>query len=196
MLIAGLETPQLVIRDVRPSDVDPFYAYMRREQYWRDVPIDPPTVESITAMTDGCLLDPAKEPRSDFLKAAVDKRTSDLIEEAILHVRSIRWRQGEIGWGISSDHIGKGFATQIGTAMLHLALDNLSLHRVYAQCRVENLASRRIMAKLGMREEGVLRENVLAPGSWWSSTQCSILSNERVAFAAYCPGRCWLPAGP
>jgi RimJ/RimL family protein N-acetyltransferase len=34
------------------------------------------------------------------------------------------------------------------------------------------------MAKLGMREEGVLRENVYARGEWWSSAQSSILSSE------------------
>ena len=69
-------------------------------------------------------------------------------------------------------------------AMLRFAFDELRLHRVYAQCRTENHASRRIMAKLGMREEGVLRDNVLARGSWWSSIQCSILSTDpRVASA-------------
>jgi RimJ/RimL family protein N-acetyltransferase len=34
------------------------------------------------------------------------------------------------------------------------------------------------MEKLGMREEGILRENVLARGAWWSSVQCSILASE------------------
>jgi hypothetical protein len=34
------------------------------------------------------------------------------------------------------------------------------------------------MAKLGMREDGVLRDNVLARGSWWSSIQWSILSTD------------------
>ena len=63
-------------------------------------------------------------------------------------------------------------------AILHLAFEKLGLHRIYAQCRVENQASRRIMTKLGMREEGILRENVLARGSWWSSMQCSILSTD------------------
>jgi ribosomal-protein-alanine N-acetyltransferase len=99
-----------------------------------------------------------------------------LVGEAILHVRSIRWRQGEIGWGVSSSRTGQGLATEIGRAMLGYGFDILGLHRVFAQCRVENLASRRIMAKLGMREEGVLRKNVLARGEWWSSAQSSILS--------------------
>jgi RimJ/RimL family protein N-acetyltransferase len=62
--------------------------------------------------------------------------------------------------------------------MLRHGFAVLGLHRAFAQCRVENLASRRMMAKLGMREEGVMRENVFARGEWWSSAQSSILSTE------------------
>ncbi|WP_158923638.1 GNAT family N-acetyltransferase [Acidisphaera sp. S103] len=83
-----------------------------------------------------------------------------------------------MGWGVSQDRVGNGLATEIGFAMMRLAFDRLRLHRVYAQCRVENAASCRIMTKLGMRQEGVLRENVLARGEWWSSVQCAILSSE------------------
>ena len=184
MLLAGLETPRLIIRDLLPSDVDAFFGYMKVEQYWRDVPIEPPTLKSIKAMADRWLSDQEKEPRTDFFLAAVAKATGDLIGEAILHIRSLRSQQGEIGWGVGQDHIGHGFATEIGSAMLDLAFDRLNLHRVYAQCRIENQASRRIMAKLGMREEGVLRENLLARGSWWSSVQCSILSSERAVLAS------------
>jgi ribosomal-protein-alanine N-acetyltransferase len=154
---------------------------MRREQYWRDLPIDPPTEGSVAEMVSRYLQDQVKAPRTDFFMAATDKGSGELMGESILHIRSIRWRQGEIGWGVASDLVGQGFATEIGMAMLQLAFDTLGLHRVYAQCRIENQASRRIMAKLGMREEGVLRENVFARGSWWSSAQCSILSSDRRA---------------
>jgi RimJ/RimL family protein N-acetyltransferase len=34
------------------------------------------------------------------------------------------------------------------------------------------------MMKLGMKQEGVLRENVLARGEWWSSAQYSVLSTD------------------
>ena len=62
-----------------------------------------------------------------------------------------------------------------------MAPDKLGLHRIFAQCRAENLASRRVMVKLGMREEGVLRDNVFARDEWWSSAQSSILSDEWTA---------------
>jgi len=151
---------------------------MRQESYWRDVPIEPPTVEFVEVLVNRCIQNQSQNPRTDFFLAAVDKGSDELVGEAILRVRSIRWRQGEIGWGVSSSRTGHGLATQIGHAMLRYGFDILGLHRVFARRRVENLASRRIMAKLRMREEGVLRENVLARGEWWSSTQSSILSTE------------------
>ncbi len=173
-----LETARLFLRDVQTSDADAFLSYMQRKEYWHSLPIEPPTAGSIAAMLNQCLLDQARKPRTDFLLAAAEKASGQIVGEAILHVRSTRWRQGEIGWGVGSSHAGRGFATEIGEAMLRFGFQTLGLHRIYAQCRIENLTSRRIMSKLGMREEGIMRENVLARGSWWSSVQCSILSTE------------------
>lgn len=68
---------------------------------------------------------------------------------------------------------------EIGLAKLQFAFGDRDLHRVYAQCRAEIQASRRIRTKLGMREEGILAEKVFARGTWWSSVQCSILASER-----------------
>lgn len=173
-----LETERLLIRDVGIDDVQGFFDYMSREDYWRHVPVEPVTVDSVNVVVQRAVLDQSQVPRAGYFLAAVEKQSNKLVGEAILHVRSTRWRQGEIGWGVSHDHVGKDLATEIGFAMMRLAFDQLRLHRVYAQCRVENAASRRIMTKLGMQQEGVLRENVLARGEWWSSVQCAILSTE------------------
>jgi ribosomal-protein-alanine N-acetyltransferase len=178
MFIDALSTPKLIIRDVRALDAAAFHGYMQHEDYWRDLPLDPPSTASVAGMLARWLKDQTKQPRTSFAMAATDKATGKVIGEAIFHIRSLRWQQGEIGWGLSSDHVGQGLGTEIGRAMLGLAFDKFRLHRVYAQCRVENRASRRIMEKLGMSEEGILRENVLARGEWWSSVQCAILASE------------------
>jgi ribosomal-protein-alanine N-acetyltransferase len=129
-------------------------------------------------MVSGWIQNQVQDPRTVYFFAVIDKRSHQLVGEAGLYVRNIRSRQGEIGWGVISSHTGQGLATEIGQALLELAFDTLSLHRVFAQCRTENQASRRIMVKLGMREEAVFRENVFARGEWWSSVQSSILSTE------------------
>jgi RimJ/RimL family protein N-acetyltransferase len=173
-----LETPRLHIREVTQADTAAFLAYMQAEAYWQNVPIDPPTPDAIAAMVAARLAEQAADPRMAYFLAAADKRTGEVIGEAILHIRSLRWRQGEIGWGVAAGRTGQGLATEIGHAMLRLGFEQLRLHRIAAQCRVENAASRRVMEKLGMRQEGVLRENVLARGAWWSSAQYAILCAE------------------
>jgi ribosomal-protein-alanine N-acetyltransferase len=176
--MAELTTDRLHIHEVIASDVDGFLRYMQEERYWRDVPIEPPTAAWVAALLDGCIASRAKNTRADYFMAVTDKLSGELIGEAILHVRSSRWRQGEIGWGVSASRSGEGLATEIGRAMLRLGFDDIGLDRIFAQCRAENLASRRVMSKLGMHEEGVLRENVFARSEWWSSAQSSILLGE------------------
>jgi [ribosomal protein S5]-alanine N-acetyltransferase len=184
MPIAPLETPRLRIRDVTEADAPGFLAYMQEEAYWQSVPIDPPTPDSIAAMVAARLTEQAADPRTSFFLAAADRQTGQVVGEAILHIRSLRWAQGEIGWGVAAGRAGQGLGTEIGHAMLHLAFRQLRLHRVIAQCRAENRPSQRIMEKLGMRQEGMFRDNVLARGAWWSSAQYAILEPEWLGAAA------------
>jgi len=174
-----LDTDRLWLRDVRASDIDAFQAYMQPEPYWRHSPIDPPTPESVSALVNGFLRSHAQKPRLDYFLAAVDKRSDDFVGEACLRVRGGASRQGAVGWGVVDGKTGRGFATEIGRALLRLAFETLDLHRVDAQCRAENQASRRIMAKIGMREEGVWRDNLFVRGAWWSTVQCAILATDR-----------------
>ena len=174
-----LQTKRLLIREVLASDADDFLRFWRQEDYLRHVPIDPPTADFIAAKVNAWIQNQNQNPRTAYHLVVTDKRSNQMVGDAGLYIRSIGSRQSEIGWGVISRHTGQGLATEIGQALHRLAFDTLRLHRVFAQCRIENLASRRIMTKLGMREEGVLRENVLAHGEWWSSVQSSILATER-----------------
>jgi ribosomal-protein-alanine N-acetyltransferase len=176
--LTELETDRLLIREVLALDADDFLRFWQQEDYLRYVPIEPPTADSIAVKVNGWIQNQNQNPRTAYHLLAADKRSNQMVGDAGLYVRSIHSRQGEIGWGVISSHAGQGLATEIGLAMLRLAFDRLGLHRVFAQCRAENLASRRIMTKLGMREEGVFRENVLARGKWWSTVQYSILLTE------------------
>jgi ribosomal-protein-alanine N-acetyltransferase len=64
----------------------------------------------------------------------------------------------------------------VSHAVLQFALGALGLHRVQAQCRAENHPSRRIMAKLGMREETVIKDHLFVRGVWWSTVRSAALS--------------------
>jgi len=175
--VIELTTDRLLIREIHVSDSEAFCRFMQTEHYWRHSPIDPPTAESVATLMRRLLEIRTEDPRSEYRLAAVDKQSEEFIGEACLHI-FMPWRSGEIGWGVVESRIGQGIATEMCHALLRFAFDALDLHRVQARCRSENHASRRIMAKLGMREEGVMRDNIFVRGEWWSTVQAAILSTD------------------
>lgn len=75
-------------------------------------------------------------------------------------------RSAWIGYWVSSSATGGGVAT----GALALGLDHcfgpVMLHRVEATVRPENAASRAVLAKVGFREEGLLRRYLQVDGAW------------------------------
>ena len=68
-----------------------------------------------------------------------------------------------IGYGAARAHWGKGYVTEAARAIIDWAFHQPSIYRVYATTDVENIASRRVMEKVGMLCEGVLRKYILHP---------------------------------
>ncbi len=56
----------------------------------------------------------------------------------------------EIGWRLSSDFWGLGYATEAAQKALQFTFETLDLPSVYSFTALENIPSRRVMAKLGM----------------------------------------------
>ncbi len=75
-------------------------------------------------------------------------------------------RSAWIGYWVASSVTGRGVAT----AALALGVDHcfgpVMLHRVEATVRPENVASRRVLAKVGFREEGLLQRYLDVDGAW------------------------------
>ena len=59
----------------------------------------------------------------------------------------------EVGWIVVPQRWGEGLATDIGRASLETAADALAVREVVAKTLPDNAASRRVMEKLGLREE-------------------------------------------
>ncbi|HET7720186.1 MAG TPA: GNAT family N-acetyltransferase [Acidimicrobiales bacterium] len=56
----------------------------------------------------------------------------------------------EVGWRLHPDHWGRGLATEGGRASVRHGFDELGLDRIIAIVQPKNVASRRVIAKLGM----------------------------------------------
>jgi ribosomal-protein-alanine N-acetyltransferase len=86
-----------------------------------------------------------------------------------LTVGSIVWgsaRSAQVGYWIDEAYAGRGITpTALAMAMDHCFFV-IGLHRVEATIRPENHASRRVVEKLGFREEGLRRRSLHIDGAW------------------------------
>ena len=68
--------------------------------------------------------------------------------------------QAELGYWIGVPHWGRGYATEAAQAVVGYGFGTLGLNRIYAHHMARNPASGRVLERVGMRREGVLRQRV------------------------------------
>jgi len=73
-----------------------------------------------------------------------------------LHMASER---AELGYWIGRRYWNRGYATEAAEAMLMYGFAELGLNRIYAHHFKRNPSSGRVMRKIGMKREGLLREH-------------------------------------
>ncbi len=84
----------------------------------------------------------------------------------------------DTGYCISKKYWGKGFTTEALKAVIDFGFERLYLNRIEAHCEEENTGSWRVMEKVGMKFEGVLREKVFVKERFRSMKMYSILRSE------------------
>jgi RimJ/RimL family protein N-acetyltransferase len=86
--------------------------------------------------------------------AFVDRGTGALVARGGPHPACVEGvEEVEIGWTVAADRWGQGLATELGAASLDVAFGPLGLVDVVSYTLHDNLASRRVMEKLGFAYE-------------------------------------------
>ncbi|KGP91776.1 acetyltransferase [Pontibacillus chungwhensis BH030062] len=94
-----------------------------------------------------------------FEMAVTDKENGCLYGAIALSYKS-HANNGELAYWIGEEYWGNGYATEAGEAILEFAFQVKLYHRVYALSFDTNPGSKRVLEKIGMKQEGVLREHV------------------------------------
>ena len=71
--------------------------------------------------------------------------------------------KAELGYVLARAYWNTGYMTEAARAVVKWALEQKGIYRVWAVCDVENQPSARVMEKIGMQREGVLRRWIMHP---------------------------------
>ncbi len=137
-------------------------------------------------------LDEAEGKR--WLETAVKQKLSDaegrlslgIAEQTsgkLLGILGLRYRdqdrrQADLEIQINHTYQKKGFGSEAMVAILIFCLRDIGLHRVTATCDCNNIASVRLLTKVGMRKEAEYRKDRFVGGEWVNSYRFAMLEEE------------------
>lgn len=158
-----LPTARLRLRPFAASDADDLFALQSDAQvlrYWDAPPWTDRARADRFIATCGQLAEDGTGAR------VVLERASDGAFLGWCHLTG--WnpdhRSAGTGYCLARDAWGQGYATEAARAVLTWAFETLDLNRVQAETDTRNLASARVLEKLGFVREGTLRQDCIVDG--------------------------------
>lgn len=164
-----IETERLVLRGLVLGDEAQVQAYAGDPRVCQHMEWGPNTPDDTRKFLMGAIESAKEMPRRFYEFAITLRSTGALIGSAGIRIRSVLHRSGDLGYALHPDAWGKGYGTEAANALLQFGKKDLGLHRVWATCRPENVASARILEKIGMTLEGRMREEKHIRGKWVDS---------------------------
>ncbi len=178
MIHLPLHTERLLLRDFEEADWEAVYCYASDPEVTRFMVWGPNTEEDTREYIQHKLAAQQADPRTSFSLAVVLKAEDVLIGSCALTVSRPEKHAAYIGYCLNRDYWGQGYATEAVQAIIGLGFLQLHLHRIFATCDPHNVASLRVLEKLGMRREGRLLEDRWQEGRWRDSYLYAILEQE------------------
>ncbi len=154
-MMAGMElrSRRVLLRDLRPEDIDDVFSYASDPLVTRYAGWEPHrTPYESMLYIQRCLAD----DWGPITFAVEYLGTEHVIGVVDIRIISRLWGLGEIGYTIARSYWGQGFNVEAGRLLMEYGFRHLGLRRIQAVCDVDNKRSFRTMEKLGMVRERVI----------------------------------------
>jgi RimJ/RimL family protein N-acetyltransferase len=172
--LVDIVLPRMRLRELIVSDVEALFELASDAEVVRFVHWPARTRDALRSFVEGVIEKRDASPRLAYVFAAESGSLSEPEQTAVLGfaqltVTSFEHEQAELSGYLLRRHWGKGLATELGAAARDFAFGELRVHRLFAHCDTENVASLHVIEKLGLAREGTLRGRLRIDGVWRDS---------------------------
>ena len=133
------------------------------------------------AAEDWIVVQAEKWQRSELLALAIDVVETKTFVGTVLLKLAPAHRRAELGYWIGVPFWGYGYATEAAVGMVDYGFRVLGLDRIDAHYIAGNEASGRVLQKVGMQREGVLRQHIVKWGEAHDIVMYGMLASEHHA---------------
>ena len=173
-----IETERLVLRDYEDADWRAVLDYQRDPRYLRFYPWNNRSEQDARDFVRMFIDWRNDRPRRRFQLAMTLQGSEVAVGSCGIRRKPNGGSEADIGYEIAPRLWGQGYATEAARAMVELGFRELGLHRLSSWCIAENVASARVLEKLGFKLEGRLRQNERFKGRWWDTLLYGLLREE------------------
>ena len=171
--ITPLETQNLLLRKLKMSDVQDVFEYA-----------SDPEVTKYTFWHTHTSIEDSKKFISwltgDHVAcwAIVLKENMKVIGTCFFHSFDLAQKKAEVAFNLSRKYWNQGFATEAAKKVVLHGFKTWKLNKIEGTCMIDNIASVRVLEKIGMTYQRTLRKSRQKNGIFYSLKLYSILASD------------------
>ena len=147
-LLNSVETPNLKLRELRHHDAAALSGFMTQKRYHRFISHRMRNEAEVSAFIVRQVAAQGAQHRQVYHLAAEERHSAEVVGDGFLIVHQDK--SVEIGWGLHPALWRVGFGTEIGNAVLGLAVETLKAKTVWCKVMKPNVASASLARRIGL----------------------------------------------
>lgn len=175
-----LSTSRLSMHLINQNDLDAIHKLQSLPEVDRYNTLGIPKDFEETKTVMEPLIESHKKTEIDYYTFAIEQNSDNQFVGLIaLKLGSKKYNSAEVWFKLNPSFWGKGYASEALIKLIDFGFDKLGLHRIEAGCAVDNIASVKVLEKVGMKAEGRRRKTLPLVSGWSDNYEYSILETDK-----------------
>jgi ribosomal-protein-alanine N-acetyltransferase len=147
-----IETERLNIRQFTKNDFTDLYDYLSRPEIYKYEPGQPISIEEAKKI---CI---DRSKGRDFLAVELKQNHKMIGHLFFKQIEPIEFMTWELGYIFNPEYQRKGYGSEATKGLIEYGFNNYSIHRIMARCNPNNIASWKLLEKVGFYREAHFRQ--------------------------------------
>jgi RimJ/RimL family protein N-acetyltransferase len=171
-------TERLILRKIRISDAKEVFKYRSNPSIYKFQGWKPEKLEDVKEFINKRIAEVPNIPNTWYQLGIIIKDTCEFIGDIGIHFMDEDNLQVEIGYTLSLENQGKGYATEAITSVINYLFNNLEKHRICASVDPSNIKSIQLLGRIGMRKEAHFKKSLWFNDEWTDDIIYAVLEEE------------------
>ena len=162
----GLETERLLLQEITEEDFDFIFELEARAESYKYEMGGRTLKDEVIKSCKYYIEAVRKLPEEGAIKFIVSNKKGEKLGAVSVWCNWEKTKEWEIGYKFLKEYWGNGYASEAVAKVVDFAFKELSIHKLMAFINYENKNSAALAKRIGMVQEGHMREARLIEGKW------------------------------